>query len=329
MPAHQTWEVEKRKIVTTEKPYGYALTRARLPEAFVRFFCLPGENQTGQEHLEQKEEASTSAAGGDAQPAVKFGAVALEAGGIVKGQEEAVRRLSEADLKQYKRNMMRVLVGVRAAVDKLIDVFTYLEIRFVGASILIVYEADPVKLQKAWNAVDASGNADGLANLDADMDDDSDFDEDSDSEDERHAEEPASPKAKKGFFGGTFGGFGAANQSGGSGFGLLDASPKRSPKRLPGRSRRSESVHTNDSAAEDDDTETTVRPFTMRLIDFAHTSLVPGEGKDEGVLKGLRTTRALLDGRIATLAQDMEEGPLTLLRSNLLISKFGRRFMVL
>ncbi|TFY54467.1 hypothetical protein EVG20_g9693 [Dentipellis fragilis] len=38
-------------------------------------------------------------------------------------------------------------------------------------------------------------------------------------------------------------------------------------------------------------------PFVVKLIDFAHTWLKPGEGPDEGVLKGLDTLIELLDGR--------------------------------
>jgi 1D-myo-inositol-tetrakisphosphate 5-kinase/inositol-polyphosphate multikinase len=38
-------------------------------------------------------------------------------------------------------------------------------------------------------------------------------------------------------------------------------------------------------------------PLTVRLIDFAHTRLVEGEGPDLGVLKGLSTLRALVQGR--------------------------------
>lgn len=39
-------------------------------------------------------------------------------------------------------------------------------------------------------------------------------------------------------------------------------------------------------------------PFVVKLIDFAHTRIVPGEGPDEGVLLGLNTVLRLLDGRI-------------------------------
>jgi len=38
-------------------------------------------------------------------------------------------------------------------------------------------------------------------------------------------------------------------------------------------------------------------PFLVKMIDFAHTRLVPGEGPDEGVLLGCETTLKLLQGR--------------------------------
>ncbi|KAF8171928.1 inositol polyphosphate kinase [Mycena galopus ATCC 62051] len=42
-------------------------------------------------------------------------------------------------------------------------------------------------------------------------------------------------------------------------------------------------------------------PYDVRLIDFAHTRFVPGQGPDEGVLLGFRTILALLDERIAVV----------------------------
>ncbi|KAL5528907.1 hypothetical protein ACEPAG_4881 [Sanghuangporus baumii] len=41
--------------------------------------------------------------------------------------------------------------------------------------------------------------------------------------------------------------------------------------------------------------------YSVRLIDFAHTRLTPGDGPDEGVLKGVDTTIRLLEGRIQEL----------------------------
>lgn len=39
----------------------------------------------------------------------------------------------------------------------------------------------------------------------------------------------------------------------------------------------------------------------VKLIDFAHTRLVPGEGPDDGVMMGMGTTIKLLEGRIREL----------------------------
>ncbi|KAI0628820.1 hypothetical protein C8Q77DRAFT_341606 [Trametes polyzona] len=39
-------------------------------------------------------------------------------------------------------------------------------------------------------------------------------------------------------------------------------------------------------------------PYIVKLIDFAHTKIVPGAGPDEGVLKGVDTVLRLLDGRL-------------------------------
>ncbi|KAG5642808.1 hypothetical protein DXG03_002092 [Asterophora parasitica] len=42
-------------------------------------------------------------------------------------------------------------------------------------------------------------------------------------------------------------------------------------------------------------------PFSVKLIDFAHTRLVPGKGPDQGVLLGINTVLKLIDGRISEL----------------------------
>lgn len=42
-------------------------------------------------------------------------------------------------------------------------------------------------------------------------------------------------------------------------------------------------------------------PCSVKLIDFAHTNVVAGQGADEGVLLGMDTTLKLLDGRIAQI----------------------------
>jgi inositol-polyphosphate multikinase len=59
-----------------------------------------------------------------------------------------------------------------------------------------------------------------------------------------------------------------------------------------------------DEESEEDDSsdEGSESPCVVRLIDFAHARLKPGEGPDVGLLKGLDTLLSLLDGRIASLS---------------------------
>lgn len=49
---------------------------------------------------------------------------------------------------------------------------------------------------------------------------------------------------------------------------------------------------------EDDAKKRPGPPYIVKVIDFAHTRIVPGQGPDEGVLKGIDTTLSLLDKRI-------------------------------
>lgn len=58
----------------------------------------------------------------------------------------------------------------------------------------------------------------------------------------------------------------------------------------------------DEESSEDSSDEGSPSPCVVKLIDFAHTRLKPGEGPDMGVLKGLDTLLSLLDGRIASLA---------------------------
>lgn len=111
-----------------------------------------------------------------------------------------------------------------------------LEMRFVGASILLVYEGDQAKLQEAFDHVDT-----GKVRGDGAEPDVAIVDDDEDDEDER-------------------------------------------------------------SEASEDQVEI-CPPITLRMIDFAHTWLVEGEGPDRGVLKGVETLEKLLEGRLITLQE--------------------------
>ena len=68
---------------------------------------------------------------------------------------------------------------------------------------------------------------------------------------------------------------------------------------------KGEEGHDDDEEEEeddDDDDDEPRLPFIVKLIDFAHTTVVPGKGPDEGVLLGLDTILRLLDGRLSELA---------------------------
>lgn len=54
----------------------------------------------------------------------------------------------------------------------------------------------------------------------------------------------------------------------------------------------------DDDDDEDEDAAKPGPPYIVKLIDFAHTRIVPGQGPDQSVLTGIDTVLKLLDGRI-------------------------------
>ena len=62
-----------------------------------------------------------------------------------------------------------------------------------------------------------------------------------------------------------------------------------------------EEVENEDDDEDEDEEEDEVGtgpPFAVKLIDFAHTKMAPGEGQDEGVIRGINTIVKLLEKRI-------------------------------
>ena len=68
-----------------------------------------------------------------------------------------------------------------------------------------------------------------------------------------------------------------------------------------GEEEEEEDDDDDDDEDEDEDDTKPGPPCLVKLIDFAHTKVVPGEGPDEGVLLGMDTTLKLLDGRMAQI----------------------------
>jgi 1D-myo-inositol-tetrakisphosphate 5-kinase/inositol-polyphosphate multikinase len=112
-----------------------------------------------------------------------------------------------------KETLHPTLQGIREEVQEIRNIFAELEVRMVGGSLLVIYEADWEKAEEKLNQEED------------DEDDDDDDDDD----------------AKSG------------------------------------------------------------PPFAVKVIDFAHTTLMPGQGVDSGVLVGLDTVLRLLDGRLSEI----------------------------
>lgn len=132
--------------------------------------------------------------------------------------------------------LVPILKLIRQSVQELRDVLSSIELRFVGSSLLIVYEGDwdRAEVGMQWLANWKEGGV--CEEKEGDVEEIEGSEEEDDDEDE------------------------SESSDGGS-----DC------------------------------------PCVVRLIDFAHTRLRPGQGPDPGVLKGLDTVLGLLDGRIASI----------------------------
>ncbi|KAI0062119.1 SAICAR synthase-like protein, partial [Artomyces pyxidatus] len=136
------------------------------------------------------------------------------------------------------RTLLSVVAAIRSEVRAIRKVLCELEMRMVGGSLLIIYEAEHRRAEECVRWLKA--HPDGV---------EEDEDEDAEDEDEEEAMEEDEE-------------------------GEQDDEDEDEGDRPPGP------------------------PCTVKLIDFAHTRFKPGHGPDEGVLKGIDTVLALLDGRI-------------------------------
>ena len=62
----------------------------------------------------------------------------------------------------------------------------------------------------------------------------------------------------------------------------------------------------NDESGGDDGKKRPHPPYCVKLINFAHTRIKPGEGPDKGVLLGLSMVLKLLDGWIKEVCNAVE-----------------------
>ncbi|KAJ9116448.1 hypothetical protein QFC22_004890 [Naganishia vaughanmartiniae] len=339
----QTWNAQEEKYVPRSREDCGKLKPEELAGAFVDYWSLGGTEP--ESVLDFPLDASDVAGTG---AGIKHGQNDAEGGdrGDVlpnEHQEDAIGSVGVNVTSTYSTgltkspqpdshllNTIRSLRALQKTLERFYTLISHLEIRFIGASLLIIYEGDPSRLQQAWRLTDRGvSRGDGLDEDDAVEEDGF---SDIEGEEEESAENglPQGKKRRKSFFANVFGGFGAERGDGSQGFGLLDGSPPVSPRRLHAQLINNQSAtqtdalsHTNtaeedesidrsdDEESEDEERipdsdakDRLPRPFTIRLIDFAHTRLADGEGPDLGFLQGVRAVIALVEGRIRQLEKD-------------------------
>lgn len=192
----------------TTKAYGKSIKPADLPDGIARFFPLAASSVPQQP-------------AGSVEPTTSV--ETLRATGL------------PPDL------LLPILGGLLSDIEEIHDVLKDIELRMVGGSLLIVYEAD-------WE------------------------------------------RAREGLR-------------------LLREAEQRAEAEPSGDEHAEQEGEEEEDSDGSDDEDVVGPPFDVKLIDFAHTRLVPGRGPDEGVLRGLRTVIDLLKGRIAQIETASEGTP--------------------
>jgi hypothetical protein len=222
------------------------------------------------------------------------------------------------------------LLALLATLEKFYTLVSHLEIRFIGTSLLVIYEGDASRLRHAWRLVDRGrGSGDGLR-------DDRTVREvdDRGSNLKLNGEGGAwfgparndllarkrTEKRSESSFAGRVDDFTRERDNGSQESGLQDGDlltcsrPHSSQTWILPTSPNDEEhdMHADRDESDDysneerypgsDASDHVPRPFTVRLIDFAHTRLADGEGPDVGFLQGVRTIIELVQGRIQDLS---------------------------
>jgi 1D-myo-inositol-tetrakisphosphate 5-kinase/inositol-polyphosphate multikinase len=158
--------------------------------------------------------------------------------------------------------MLRLLDILDEELSSLETTLQKFEARFVGASVLIVYEGDPDRLDLALDRHDAL-KARTAPHAARDFTREGDESSDDDEEEEEEEDEESTTTSDDDSMDG-------------------QRSDARKARRCP--------------------------PIVVRMIDFAHTWLVQGEGPDVGVLKGLDTLRGLVGLRKEEVGELITKG---------------------
>jgi 1D-myo-inositol-tetrakisphosphate 5-kinase/inositol-polyphosphate multikinase len=188
--------------------------------------------------------------------------------------------------------LLPILEGFKSHITRIRSIVASYEFRMVGGSLLIVYEADWERAEKGIKYQAARGGEwDGDEEISSDEDDDEmEVDQEDGGYEDEDADgelDPAASIPVAGVIGGVEG----------------TLSRSASSSNLISNSSTASGAPTSGSKSKKPKTpkEPPIPAYVVKLIDFAHTKFVPGQGPDEGVLKGFDTTLRLLEGRIAEL----------------------------
>ncbi|OCF44422.1 hypothetical protein I317_01682 [Kwoniella heveanensis CBS 569] len=285
----QTWHAPSSSYISTPKSFGKTISVSQLPSGMVRFFPLPTDT-IGSLVIPPSPPptattaTSTTSSAGVIAPASDLPIIPVSTslgvpptpvsanGGLVRSTTTASNPVLPND-GSYRSHaisptlLVKVLDIVLSEIDQLIGVLTDLEIRFVGGSVLIVYEGDPTRLASAIERYESRRAIKALKAA--------------------NPESPALDQKRSAF----------------SDDGSND--DDESDSGLSGSDSDSDEEDDDDDDEDDDidgtkEDERNARrcpPVRVKMIDFAHTWLAQGEGPDQGVLKGLETLKRLIQGR--------------------------------
>ncbi|THH21461.1 hypothetical protein EW146_g104 [Bondarzewia mesenterica] len=213
--------------IPTPKSYGKSIKPADLPTGISRFFPIASPTSP--------------------QPAASIETDGIQSISEAEGEgESSGEELERAvDTGLPASTLLPILESITRDVHSIREALNTVEMRMVGGSLLLMYEADWVRAEQGVQWLGA--HPDGV-NSDSES---SDEDEDEEGDDEEE----------------------------GKGMDLEVEMEIEEEEGTVGRKKPG-------------------APYAVRLIDFAHMRLKPGEGPDVGVLKGVDTTLQLLEGRL-------------------------------
>ncbi|WVQ94821.1 hypothetical protein IAU59_001904 [Kwoniella sp. CBS 9459] len=284
----QTWHAPSSSYISTPKSFGKTIPVSQLPSGMVRFFPLPTDTigslvippsppPTAATATTSSTSPSDVIAPPDLPPipeSTSPGAPPTPMSatdGAVSGtttDSEITKPVLPVD-GNYSSHaippnlLVKVLDIVLAEIDRLIEVLTELEIRFVGGSVLIVYEGDPIRLAAALERYESKRAIKALKAA--------------------NPESPALEKKRSAFSDD------GSNEDDSDFEGLSDSETDEEDE--------DEEEDDLDGTKEDERNARRCPPVRIKMIDFAHTWLAQGDGPDKGVLKGLETLKGLIQGR--------------------------------